>query len=477
MSAANWLEMRKMKQYVIPGPPGPPGPPGSHGYEYAGQTNATSNIAIYNSGKIYSNCAEFVSNPMRSTLNGSGYGVTDVGSIVPAVDKTLGIPTHSWNTVYSDKIQLGPTVSLGISGENTIVVNGNLIPSEPDVFSIGSTEHYWKDIHVSDGTINFSNPRSGAVTSISAKRDGFVSSSGGFLASSISIVDSSNSSNSSNSWTIKMNSDFDLVAEGTGREHILSNAVCGITGGAGILASSDDRNVVTLELTDTVEPVTVAYPASITVDRHGRITQIEAGIEGVTGLQGEKGDTGLQGEKGEIGLQGVRGETGLQGEKGETGLQGEKGDTGLQGEKGDTGLQGEKGDTGLQGESIQKCAFLSIGTSESFITTPEPIMTKSITVEKGQNIIVISTISGSGLSTKSTMFSKIEISGESITPNTSDIISGTNVNNNGFLQLTVMHSFTVPSTSVYVVTSFGWLSGNGKMNNRQLLVLGNVTQE
>ena len=110
MSAANWLEMRKMKQFVIPGPPGPQGPPG---YEYAGQTNATSNIAIYNSGKIYSNCAEFVSNPMRSTLNGSGYGVTDVGSIVPAVDKTLGTPTHKWDNVYTNNIQILKLVFYG----------------------------------------------------------------------------------------------------------------------------------------------------------------------------------------------------------------------------------------------------------------------------------------------------------------------------------------------------------------------------
>ena len=201
-------------------------------------------------------------------------------SIVPGIDKTLGTPTHKWDNVYTNNIQIGPTVSFGISGENTLVINGNLIPSEPNTFSIGSTEKYWKDIHISDGTINFSNPTSGAVTSISAKRDGFVSSSGGFSASSISIVDPTTiSSNSSNGWTLKMKSELDLVAEDntTGRSFSLSNR--------------GDEN-------------------------------------------------GLQGEKGETGLQGVRGETGVQGEKGETGLQGVRGETGIQGEKGETGVKG-----------------------------------------------------------------------------------------------------------------------------------------
>ena len=347
-------------------------------------------------------------------------------SIVPGNDKTLGTPTHKWDNVYTNNIQIGPTVSFGISGENTLVINGNLIPSEPNTFSIGSTEKYWKDIHISDGTINFSNPTSGAVTSISAKRDGFVSSSGGFLASSISIVDPTTiSSNSSNGWTLKMNSELDLVAvdNTTGRSYSLSNR--------------GDENGL----------------------------QGEKGEKGETGLQGVRGETGVKGEKGETGLQGVRGETGVKGEKGETGLQGVRGET------------GEKGETGDKGTSLQKCAFMSIVKSVTFITTPVAIMSKSITVEKGHNIVVISTIAGSELSTKSTMFTNIEISGESITPNTSDIISGLNVNNNGFLQLTAMHSFTVPSTSVYVITTYGWLSGSGKMNNRQLLVLGNVTQE
>ena len=255
-----------------------------------------------------------------------------------------------------------------------------------------------------------------------------------------------------------MNSELDLVAEDntTGRSYSLSNrgdenGLQGEKGEKGETGLQGEKGETGLQ-----------------------------GVRGETGIQGEKGETGLQGVRGETGLQGVRGETGVKGEKGETGVKGEKGETGVKGEKGESGVKGEKGETGEKGEkseTIQKCAFMSIVKSVTFITTPVAIMSKSITVEKGHNIVVISTIAGSELSTKSTMFTNIEISGESISPNTSDIISGLNVNNNGFLQLTAMHSFTVPSTSVYVITTYGWLSGSGKMNNRQLLVLGNVTQE
>ena len=73
------------------------------------------------------------------------------------------------------------------------------------------------------------------------------------------------------------------------------------------------------------------------------------GDQGIPGAAAEQGDPGPQGPKGDTGDIGPAGPTGPQGLQGIQGLKGDTGDQGLQGPIGQTGLTGDTGDTGPQG--------------------------------------------------------------------------------------------------------------------------------
>ena len=82
----------------------------------------------------------------------------------------------------------------------------------------------------------------------------------------------------------------------------------------------------------------------------------------------ESGIRGPKGDQGEAGPQGPKGEQGIQGETGPEGPQGIQGEQGPKGDKGDIGPQGPKGD---KGDTIQYSAGDNITIENNVIDTKE----------------------------------------------------------------------------------------------------------
>jgi len=88
----------------------------------------------------------------------SGGTTGPVGSTGPKGDSlSIGYTGITGNVVVYDGLNVYENKNINFSN-NAITISNNLIPSETNVFSLGSIESKWKDFYVGPGTINIQGP-------------------------------------------------------------------------------------------------------------------------------------------------------------------------------------------------------------------------------------------------------------------------------------------------------------------------------
>jgi hypothetical protein len=100
-------------------------------------------------------------------------------------------------------------------------INGNLIPSVTNTYTLGATGTVWKEIHVGPGTINISGPvGSNVIGTIGTDQNGIVYTESGFATPFINIGPSINGLQSGNigGWVLGATgtlggADYDLIAQ------------------------------------------------------------------------------------------------------------------------------------------------------------------------------------------------------------------------------------------------------------------------
>jgi hypothetical protein len=202
-------------------------------------------------------------------------------------------PTGS--VLYYDGDQITGVVGFTYVDSSALLVNGALVPSENNAYTLGSPTNYWKEIYVGKGTINIASV-GGTFATIGSDQNGIAYTAKGFATPFINIgpqIDIDLSAGSIGGWVIgptgiQGGPDYDLVAQ----EKLI---------GVGI-------------------PVGLTGPVySLIRGRSG------LGSTGPSGAVGETGPTGETGPSGPVGETGPTGETGPSGPIGETGPSGPTG--------------------------------------------------------------------------------------------------------------------------------------------------------
>jgi hypothetical protein len=168
------------------------------------------------------------------------------------------------------------------------LIDGNLVPSVDNKFTLGSAEFRWKDLQLGPGTLFIEDPETGDQVAITVN-DGSL------------LLDGADSLRVGN---------IRLTAEGI--ESILANQdiTIGNLGDTGYLVLARG-----LKFPDGTVQTTASVPGA-------------TGATGATGAQGEPGSPGQTGAQGETGSAGPAGAQGAQGAVGPTGPPGAKGDPG-----------------------------------------------------------------------------------------------------------------------------------------------------
>jgi hypothetical protein len=189
-------------------------------------------------------------------------------------------------------------------------MNGDLIPSLDDIFSLGSTDFRWKDLQLGPGTLYMQDQVTGDQAAINVI-DGAL------------LLDGTDSLRIGN---------IRLTAEGL--ESIASDA--DIT-----IGNFGDEGYA-------------LFPTGIKFSDGSTMTSAaDLGVAGTGGARGPRGLTGAQGVPGLTGAVGATGATGAAGPRGTTGAPGASGApgaTGSQGIAGPTGSPGPSGAPGANGE-------------------------------------------------------------------------------------------------------------------------------
>jgi hypothetical protein len=193
--------------------------------------------------------------------------------------------------LFYDGIQLTGTTGFTYTpGGSGIGIDGNLVPSVTNTYSLGLTGHSWKEINVGPGTINISGP--GNITGyVGTDQNGIVYTKAGFATPFINIGPAIDS----------------LDPGAIGGWVIAPTGTYGTPGYDIIAQQKTTASSIPAGLTGPIYSLTRANSTGPT------------GHIGPTGGQGAIGPTGGQGAIGPTGGQGATGHTGGQGAIGPTG--------------------------------------------------------------------------------------------------------------------------------------------------------------
>ena len=185
-------------------------------------------------------------NPIVRVYEGPTGTVEISGNIIPSADNvfTLGLPDKRWNHLYvgpgsitigdavasadaSGNLLLnkglkatalalygnvaagdvylsatGPTGPAGLTGPN-LHINGNILPTESNTYSLGATGASWKEIYIGPGSINIAGPVGSAnPATIGSDLQGIVYTEGGFATPFINIGPAIETTQAVGGWKI-----------------------------------------------------------------------------------------------------------------------------------------------------------------------------------------------------------------------------------------------------------------------------------
>jgi hypothetical protein len=201
------------------------------------------------------------------------------------------------------------------------LIDGNLLPSMDNTFSLGSAELRWKDLELGPGTLYFEDRATGAQVGLS-------------------IVDGALLLNGADSLRI---GNIRLTTQGIESVQAASDITIGNFGDSGYLLLATGLKFPdgsTMTSAADLGGVGVGGPRGLTGSTGA------TGLTGLAGLNGRDGLDGRDGGRGFTGAPGATGTTGLRGEQGLPGTPGVDGAPGLRGEQGPIGLTGATGPTG-----------------------------------------------------------------------------------------------------------------------------------
>ena len=245
---------------------------------------------------------------------------------------------------------------------------GSIIPSESDLFSLGTLENRWKDVYIGPGTIFISSPTGTTGATIGSDLQGIAYAQYGFAAPFLNVGPAIETDRAVGGWQIYGTGNIGPsgIFEPTDLRAII-NTPDGTTGQSyslifGKLGPTGDTGPTGPQSTvagPTGPQSTVAGPTGYAGPTGPQSTV--AGPTGYTGPTGPQstvaGPTG-QASTGPTGYTGPTGQasTGPTGYTGPTGLPGRDSDTGATGPTGytgPTGLPGRDSDTGATGPTGQ----------------------------------------------------------------------------------------------------------------------------
>jgi len=151
---------------ITPGAPGPPGPQGPQGPK--GATGATGPKGP------------------KGAKGATGLGINNLGEFTQVGatgDFLLAYPPNSNDVYHTSLLSIE---NLGATHNSVINIGADLIPSQNNVFSLGSINNYFKDIYVSKGTFYFvvdgASGNTATTQSLSLDNENIVTAANGFAA-------------------------------------------------------------------------------------------------------------------------------------------------------------------------------------------------------------------------------------------------------------------------------------------------------
>jgi len=243
-------------------------------------------------------------NPASGIINASEYRVNGENMITGPTGAEgyflmTGATGDSTGIFYND--------TFGTDNSGNVVVGTNVIPSQSNVYSLGTPNRLWRELNMGPGTIKIAGPTgSTASGEIGTNLDGIIYTKYGFATPTINIGPEIN----------------ELLPTGTV--------------GGWQLSSVDASGNLPPDLT------------AQKIDTSGNTTGTTYSlIYGNTGPTGSQGPTGVAGPTGYTGAVGSQGPTGAVGPTGYTGAVGSQGPTGAVGSQGPTGAVGSVGPNGV----------------------------------------------------------------------------------------------------------------------------------
>jgi hypothetical protein len=243
-------------------------------------------------------------------------------------------------------------------GGTDLFISSNIIPTETNVYTLGSTGAVWKSIFMGPGTLNISGPTAGVIGTLGTDQNAILYSQYGFATPFINIgpsIDVINDPGTIGGWVIgptgTLGEDgYDLIAQQK-------------TPGLGLPAGLTGP-VFSLTRANSTGPTgnTGATGRTGSTGSTGNSGATgSTGPTGLTGVSGATGSTGSTGNSGATGSTGNSGATGSTGNTGPTGSTGNSGATGSTGNTGPTGITGRTGPTGVSGATGSTGATGTIG--------------------------------------------------------------------------------------------------------------------
>ena len=259
--------------------------------------SGTGSILLYQSlGPTGSNL--FYSSNLQVFNTGPTGTVLVSGNVVPSQDNiySLGLTGSVWKdlyvgtgSVYLGTVKTSSSIITALTGPTgpAFFTNSHVCPDMNLIYSLGSNNYRWADMWVGPGTINIAGPGDSNAT-IGTNAQGTVYTQDGFASPFINVGPEINTNEEIGGWRISATGsstgpNYDLIAQ--------QNTLAGLTG-----------------------PVySLLHPNGLT------------GPTGPQGSNGSSGPTGPQGPQGSNGSSGPTGPQGSNGSSGPTGPQGQQG--------------------------------------------------------------------------------------------------------------------------------------------------------
>jgi len=349
----------------------PKGADGADGLDGADGTTPFTLIGAYDNGVSY-NLGVAV------YYNGGTY-VRTGNPLNPGYPPEPGTINASW-TPIADKGDAGAQGEPGLDGDPLDFLNvaSNIVPTQSNFYTLGTTDHRWADVYLGPNTINIIDQSLG--TNATMGIDNGIFFINGIAQAQLPNLEVANLTFSDNTLQTtaavpQVNADWNSTS---GLSEILNKPELlqgeqgiqgpqGVQGPAGnsftVLGSYANLTAFNAGAGSSAGTLGDAYillsDGSLMV--YGPSGWFDSGdLQGPQGIQGPQG---LKGDKGDTGL------TGLKGDKGDTGLTGPKGDTGAQGPQGVKGDTGDTGPAGLAGVVTSYASTLS-STNLAYSGTP-----------------------------------------------------------------------------------------------------------